>query len=75
MGNGEAESTISTKGDLDLQDPGLVPDLSETTNDHGLVERRNEISGNLQSGDPAIPNVGGGIRNTPRYGNADFSDA
>ena len=54
----EEESAISTKCNLDQQDQGSVQDQSDASNGQDMVGVQNEISGNLQSGDPAIPNVG-----------------
>ena len=63
--NGEEESAISAKSNLAIPDQVSVHDQSETPNGQEMVETQGGISENLQSGDAAIPNVGGrGCGNT-----------
>ena len=64
--NGEG-SAISTKGNSDLQRPGLVPNQTGTTIGQEMAETQSEISGNSQSEWPAISNLWRKFENTARY--------
>ena len=70
----EEESAISVRVKLDMQDQDLVRDQPGTPKGQEMAEMKNEVSGNLQSGDRSISNEGGGDVEIPhRYGNAYFT--